>query len=312
MKGWLVNDYLTILPGVRTLWHDLRDWFEMVDCTGVDYPGLADSIERKAKEEGPPDYIIRNGSYFRPLLLDVPTLSFFQDPTEQPQHRMAQVAVMALSLPVFASRYMSERYPDVHHLPYKIIPTATDFSYWTRQPRDESLGVLPNSIAFIAAPWEIKGWTFFTYLVENTPFNYVWISKVPVTWSHPRCKIFIQEPRERVRAILSQCVAGVCTSRMEAGHVTGQEMAAVGLPIVSTPVANYFGRPDGVWGHKARYPEFITKLHHLMNNLGAYSPRQYWMAEGFDIPETREKWQKAIKQVISVGRCGDGESVQHA
>ena len=78
-KGWLVNDCLTCIPGVRTFWHDLLDWFPGLEdkCNGyTDYSVLAEKIESILDV---PDYIIRNGSYFRKLNIDVPTFCLVQD-----------------------------------------------------------------------------------------------------------------------------------------------------------------------------------------------------------------------------------------
>ena len=83
-EGWLVNDCLTCIPNTKTFWHDLLDWFPNLKdkCDGyTDYSILAQKIESIPKR---PDYIIRNGSYFRKLNIDVPTFSLIQDTMENP------------------------------------------------------------------------------------------------------------------------------------------------------------------------------------------------------------------------------------
>ena len=66
-KGWLINNQLTAIPGTRTFWHDLLDWYPGLEdkCDGyTDFGVLAEKIESIPHT---PDYIIRNGSYFRKL-----------------------------------------------------------------------------------------------------------------------------------------------------------------------------------------------------------------------------------------------------
>lgn len=56
-KGWLVNDFLTCIPGTKTFWHDLLEWIPGLTDKCFPYPILADTIERLGVES-PPDYII--------------------------------------------------------------------------------------------------------------------------------------------------------------------------------------------------------------------------------------------------------------
>jgi hypothetical protein len=41
MKRLIVNDCLTTIPGTKTFWHDLQEWFGAEFCGGA-YEGLAD------------------------------------------------------------------------------------------------------------------------------------------------------------------------------------------------------------------------------------------------------------------------------
>ena len=73
MTTWLVNDFLTCIPGTRTFWHDLMDEFGLVDKTGTRFDQLAPAIEGAIDAAGAPDLIIRNASYFRPIRRNVQT-----------------------------------------------------------------------------------------------------------------------------------------------------------------------------------------------------------------------------------------------
>ena len=83
-RGWLVNDTLTCIPGTTTLWHQLLEWLpNLEDKTNgyTDYSILPNVIESLPNK---PDYIIRNGSYFRKLNIDVPTITLIQDVQNNP------------------------------------------------------------------------------------------------------------------------------------------------------------------------------------------------------------------------------------
>ena len=69
--GWLINDTLTCIPGTKTFWHNLLEWFpDLIDKTNkyTPYGILPDTIEQYYNNiEEKPYYIIRNASYFRKL-----------------------------------------------------------------------------------------------------------------------------------------------------------------------------------------------------------------------------------------------------
>ncbi|KKM13691.1 hypothetical protein LCGC14_1713690 [marine sediment metagenome] len=63
MKRLLVNDVLTCIPGTRTFWSDLEEWFSM-QFIGDAYATLVDTVD---KQSDGASLIIRNASYFGPL-----------------------------------------------------------------------------------------------------------------------------------------------------------------------------------------------------------------------------------------------------
>ena len=83
IKGWLVNDTLSCIHGVRTLWHNLLEWFpNLEDKTNgyTDYSILAEVIENDiGNTDKKPDYIIRNGTYFRKLNTHIKSIILIQD-----------------------------------------------------------------------------------------------------------------------------------------------------------------------------------------------------------------------------------------
>ena len=82
MKRLLVNDVMTCIPGTRTFWHDLEEWF-LMKFIGGDYKDLAKIADANASivddpGDGKPSIfttlIIRNASYFGPLKSSQPEL----------------------------------------------------------------------------------------------------------------------------------------------------------------------------------------------------------------------------------------------
>ena len=84
MTRLLVNDCLTTIPGTRTFWHDLQDWFYM-KFIGGPYEHLAGI----ASPDLDATLIIRNATYFGPISTKVPQISLLQDIiTEGPLRKM--------------------------------------------------------------------------------------------------------------------------------------------------------------------------------------------------------------------------------
>ena len=69
MRRLLVNDIMTSIPGTKTFWHDLQEWFGM-EFVGGDYNVLAKAAEGRLEfflQDGyagdeKPELIIRNAT----------------------------------------------------------------------------------------------------------------------------------------------------------------------------------------------------------------------------------------------------------
>ena len=144
--GWLVNDTLTCIPNTKTFWHDLLEWFPNLQdkCNGyTDFSVLAEKIE-SIKDR--PDYIIRNGTYFRKLNIDVPTFCLIQDTYNDP----VQTEVINTSTcVVFASKQTYNIYKDrINPKNVRIIEQSSDFDFF-KPIEERHPDVLHNSINFI-------------------------------------------------------------------------------------------------------------------------------------------------------------------
>lgn len=167
MKRLLVNDVLTCIPGTRTFWHDLEEWFGM-DFVGANYDGLPGIVEYHLREKCPDgaSLIIRNASYFGPLKSSqswggdscpdcdgpmrrcgkhgdageppmeyhsgIPTISLLQDIMEKdPQRKMQEEVINSSYAVVFNSEFTASKYlPETSKHPFSppfTIPLPVDF-----------------------------------------------------------------------------------------------------------------------------------------------------------------------------------------
>ena len=175
-RGWLVNDTLTCIPGTTTLWHQLLEWLpNLEDKTNgyTDYSILPNVIESLPNK---PDYIIRNGSYFRKLNIDVPTITLIQDVQNNP---MQTEEINSSTVVIFSSIHLYNEYKNrINPKNVRIIKWASDFDFYKPIP-DRHPDVLPNSIIFVGdSSYEKKGFHRVLDIIDKTPdFNFCLIIK---------------------------------------------------------------------------------------------------------------------------------------
>jgi len=306
--GWLVNDCLTCIPGSRTLWHDLIDWFPgLEDKTNgyTDYSILASNIENLYNNsEKKPDYIIRNGSYFQKMNIDIPTIALIQDT----QYNDMQTEVInSATCVVFSSHQTYKIYKDrINPKNIRVIEWASDFKFW-KPIIERHSEVLPNSIIFIGdSSYEKKGFHRVLNLIEKMEdFNFCLVMKDDTTLSiipeksRNRVKIFNKVNSETVRLLINSSVCGICTSGMEEGHWAGVEMGACNIPMVSRPMGRYLDNIDGIgiWGELADDEDFSETIRHVVINKSSYSPREYYSKE-YTHERFKEKWTALLQDII--------------
>lgn len=293
-KGWLVNDMLTGIPGTKTFWHDLLDNVpNLIDKTGgyTSFPALSNKIEEYAKNEGLPDYIIRNGSFFGRINLNVPTISLLQDLG----HGRLDVCNTS-TIVVFNSPYTEVNYRGMVTRPTTIIPLGIDFDYFKpdKNYRDE-LGILDNSILFIGSSENHpKGFNVVLDLINNTNYNFCLVMKDDFYIDHPRVKVFNKINHNTLIKVINSCSLLICTSVVETQHLSGLEAAACDIPLVVTNVGLYYDKIDGEWGVKVLDGDFKTKIDYVMNNKNKFSPRKFFLEHGYDKKNCMKKWNDVI------------------
>jgi glycosyltransferase involved in cell wall biosynthesis len=307
-KGWLVNDCLTCIPGTTTLWHDLMDWFPgLEDKTNgyTNYNILAETIEKMYNEtENKPDYIIRNGTYFRKMNIDVPTFALIQDTQN---NRMQTDVINSVTCIVFSSHQTYKIYKDrISPKNSRVIEWASDFNFW-KPIEEKHPDILSNSIIFIGdSSYEKKGFNRVLKLIDTMEdFNFCLVMKDNTTLdiipekSRNRVKIFNKANRETVRLLMNSSVCGICTSGMEEGHWAGIELGACNIPMVSRPMGRYLDNTDGIgmWGELAEDDEFPNVIRNVVANKDSYSPREYYSKE-YTHERFKEKWTNLLNDFL--------------
>lgn len=301
--GWLVNDTLTCIPETKTLWHDLLEWLPgLVDKTGglTDYANLAQAIESEAKND-PPDYIIRNATFFRPMNIASLTISLVQDIYSGAARDQQREVIHKSDIVVCNSEYTHQEYKkEIADKECHVIPLGTDFNFFQKEDSSEcqrELQIKPNSIVYVGSSLVYpKGFDTVLDLIKNTDYNFVLVMKDGYTSSHPRVKVFNKVSHLVLRKIYSACSLLICPSKQETLHLAGIEAAACGLPLVTTNVGAYHGLESGDWGIRTEANLFSKAIAEIMRSPGAYLPREYFYGS-FSQEMCRQKWQEVIKSI---------------
>jgi glycosyltransferase involved in cell wall biosynthesis len=307
-KGWLVNDCLTCIPDTRTFWHDLLDWFPKLEDKTDGYTPfsiLTQKIEYLYNmEKDKPHFIIRNGTYFPKININIPTFALIQDT----QENLTQTEVInSVDCVVFASNGGYKSYKDrINPKNVRVIEQSSDFNFW-KPVEERHPDVLPNSIIFIGDSSHVKkGFHRVLKLIEMMEdFNFCLVMKDNTTLHEipekcrNRVKIFNKVDRHTVRLLINTCICAICTSGMEEGHFAGIEIGACNIPMIARPMGCYLDRINdvGQWGEVASDEDFPEIIRKVVKNKDLYSPREYYSKE-YTLERCKEKWTNLIKEFV--------------
>lgn len=294
INGWLINDCLTCIPGTKTLWHDLLGWMpNLVDKTNgyTDFRHLADAIESQAVTNCP-DYIIRNGSYFRKLNIDSFTVSLLQDPLENSD----QIEVCnASDVVVFNSEYMRQSCSGlVKPKKEKVIPLGVDFDFFRPLGKSfrEELDIPERAVLFIGADNRWKGFDKVRWLIDNTDLSFCLVMKDGTSINNERCRTFNKVGHEVMVKIMNSCALCLCLSNIETQHLASIEAGACGLPVVTTDVGIHYGKDGGKWGEKvpdkASNGDISNIIHDVADSY--YETRDCFIEFGYDKESCKKEW----------------------
>jgi glycosyltransferase involved in cell wall biosynthesis len=317
VRRLLVNDQLTAIPGTRTFWHDLQEWFDM-EFMGGDYSSLAAKFSPGLKA----DLIIRNATWFGPLApsVSIPTISLLQDIFEGGPQREMQKSVLKYSrLVVFNSEFtrskykfdpaeISESITDV-----RVIPLPIDFSVFepvSSMGLQQSLSLPDNCICWVGASQaagQVKGFDIFMSIVRQNPdLSFVAVFKdVMPEYAPPNVRMYVRLQSDELAKVMGACRIGLCTSRMESQHLAGIEMGACGLSMVAPAVGLYWKRSDmpGVIVEEPTVENFSSAIRAALTRPGdPQEVRGYWETTGnsaFTRDGCRAAWARLIEEVES-------------
>lgn len=301
-QGWLVNDTLTCIPGTKTFWHDLLEWIpSLQDKTDgyTPYNILANKIETFA-DSSPPDYIIRNGTFFRSLNIQCKTITLIQDILDDKTQQL-EVANSS-DVVVFNSPYTKSFYAPEINKPTVIIPLGVDFNFFkplaNKEELRKELNILPDSILFVGASTNNpKGFDLVLDLIKSTNYNFCLVMKDNFNIDHPRVKVFNKINHNILKNIYNSCSLLICTSTKETQHLAGIEAAACNLPIVSTNVGVYYNRAPDAWGLTSTKENFKESINRVFLNPDGYSSRKYFLEKGYDKQSCKNNWQELILNI---------------
>ncbi len=299
---WLVNDTLTCIPGTKTFWHNLLDWFPNVqDKTFgyTDFYQLPSKIEREVAEFGAPDMIIRNASYFRRINSNIPTVSLLQDVLSD---KSMQIDVCNNSSHVICvSKSVADLYRPSINKEIKIIPIGTDFSIFNESlcnPID--FDILPNSILFIGDSTDYpKGFSLLLDIVNKSNYNFCFVMKDEWATDHPRIKVFNKINHSLLPKIINSCSLAICTSKEETLHLAGIECAACNLPLVVSNVGIYKHLNSGEWGIKVveyGVDSFLTAIKSTFDGLDNFKSRDFFINQKLDLESCKNGWSKLLNE----------------
>lgn len=299
--GWLVNDTLTCIPGTKTFWHNLLEWIPgLVDQTGgyTQFSEIPKVIERKAREDGPPDYIIRNGTFFRKMNINTKTISLLQDcyTGNQQQIYVANTSDVVVFNSPFTKTFFDGRITTK----MVTIPLGVNSDFFdVGTDHSKELGILQNSILFVGANnAHPKGFDLMMNIINNTNHNFCLVMKDNFSINHPRVKVFNKITQEQIKKVYNSCKLILCTSRIETQHLVGIEAGFCGLPIITTNVGVYYGLENGEWGRRANtLEEFKNEIEYVLNNYNKFDPRNYFLNNGYDTNSCKNKWINLINEI---------------
>lgn len=317
MRRLLVNDCLTTIPGTRTFWHDLQEWFGCVFVEG-EYSTLvkeADDTLDFFLDDGYagdeyPQLIIRNATYFGPLKASerVPTISLLQDiaPLDSQMLDVQHQVMRTSRIIVFNSIFTLNKYSVFGTSERRVIPLPVDFSLF--EPGNalglqQALSLPDGCVCWIGAQTPVKGWDTFLGIVRANPdIPFVGVFKdAPPPYAPPNLRMYSRLPHERLVEVIGACRVGLCTSRMESQHLAGIEMGACGLPLVTTPVGAYWKRTDMPGVVVAECGQLTSAVRATLANPGdQQATRAYWQRE-FDKSVVKAAWEKLVEEVERVG-----------
>jgi len=234
---------------------------------------------------------------FRPLRLDIPTVSLLQDPiVDAQQIQVCKDSDLVITNSPYTEHILRSYVPSATS---QMIPLGVDFDFFKPCPVKTQMDILPNSILFVGAANPFKGFELLKQLIDTTNYNFCLVVKDDTTIEHKRCRVYNRVGQEEIRDIYNSCSMLICLSSIETQHLATIEAGACGIPVVTTNVGINYNYPSGPWGENvdSYAPSKIREAINLvMNNLDKYNPRHILLDRGLHTPACKKQWVKLCKK----------------
>lgn len=299
MAVWIVNDYLTCVPGTKTFWHMLLEIKGTIDKTGVDFTRLAEKIEN---DPNPCDLIIRNASFFRTMNKSAKQIAFLQDRNEDDP---MQIDVCRKSdCVVFNSEYTKSAYDKCGFANTRVIPIGVNEALFKPMAtnrmfqNDRPVGI------FVGDYNSTKGTDIFEQVARRKSYiNFIYVSKQGMTIRLPNVANFPGGVNELgMSKLYNSATFSIMCSPVETLHLASIEACLCDKPAIGTNTgwfANYFGPAAGLVVPNPSVEEFCKAIDQVVESPSNFSPREHILKTPFVWSNCREEWTKLIQEVVS-------------
>ncbi len=299
---YIVNDFMTCIPGTKTLWNDLLenlDGFKALTFETTNSKNMDDFRKNLKKIIKKDDIVIQNATYLG--YCGGKVISYLQDNARlmygniYPDIIKSQLDTLNNSkICVCNSIQIKDSYSDFK---FKIIPIGIDSDlFQCRIKGNPKIGI------FIGDSSTIKGWDIFLQIIENMQ-DYKWLAVLKHDYKNDsikNLKIYNNLNHKQLIRAASRAGFMIHTSRFETQCLAAIECGFMNKPVVISKVgvfSDWIGEEPGV----------IVKDYNVNNFIGAIKNIDYkkdirslMFNSGLDKMSRIIEWKKLVNELEGV------------
>jgi glycosyltransferase involved in cell wall biosynthesis len=305
MTTWIVNDYLTCIPGTKTFWHMLLEIKGTVDKTGIPFNKLVQAIE---EDSGKPDLIIRNGTFFpRIHRHDAPQIALMQDFYGRDENQI-DVANHAECI-VFNSEHTKKKFQEVDEvfrMNYVTIPIGVNQDLFkplaSFKERNDIFSRFKRTGIFVGDYNNTKNTRLFEEIArKHDNINFIYVSKARNQINLPNVENYPGGVNEiGMVQLYNRSDFCIMCSPVETLHLTTIEAALCNKPVIGTNtgwLADYFNDAVGVRVDEPTLEGFSEAIYRILKE--SFSPREYMLTTPFTWSSCKNSWEKLIEDILN-------------
>jgi len=303
MNIWIVNDYLTCIPGTKTFWHMLLEIDGTVDKTGTPFNNLAETIENDPEQC---DLIIRNGTFFPEIKRnDCKQISLIQDYYGY-DYQQIQVAANADAV-VFNSDFTKSKFGDVPWTSY-VVPIGVNHNLFkpiaSFKSNDDVFARFKRTGIFVGDYNTTKNTRLFEEIVrDNTNIDFIYVSKARNRINLPNVRNYPGGVDEiEMLKLYNEADFCIMCSPLETLHLTTVEAALCNTPVIGTNtgwLTDHFNIDVGI---RIDGEATVDKFSHAIARVlscSNYSPRAHMLTTPFTWDSCKASWERLIEEVLN-------------